>query len=252
MNTRLRIPLIFFILILSSSVLLSARPILRENMQRALPGDFIVAAQDKVCTLLLVDNVEGPILTLEELVIPMQRLPSPTPCWSGWLKQGAPGHTCWVRYRLNTATGHMVDYYSFTQRQWCSLSSQESLLATLLSLSFQPVPASERKRRGPKASIATHDPRELWQPPLICDGKVASGAIFDVWRSQWPRDGSDLAGRRIEIYLPAATTAYPSYFPYWLEVQGVTGRAKIRVLDSGHGLKSPQPEPLQHLSTTVR
>ena len=34
---------------------------------------------------------------------------------------------------------------------------------------------------------------------------------------------------------------YPSYFPYWLQVNGVAGKAKIRIIDSGSNLKSPKP-----------
>jgi hypothetical protein len=81
----------------------------------------------------------------------------------------------------------------------------------------------------------------IWQPPLCFDGQKVEGATFDVWRSYWPHDSSELAGRLIEIYLPQAGSSYIAHFPYWLEVQGWTGRAKVRVFDTGRGLKSPYP-----------
>ena len=53
--------------------------------------------------------------------------------------------------------------------------------------------------------------------------------------------GADLSNKTIEIYLPRNSQIYPTYFPYWLQVNGVAGKAKIRIIDSGSRLKSPNP-----------
>lgn len=222
----------------------SAQAILKENMLRAQGGSFIVAEQNKTYTLLLVQAKNGPICTMEEVTVPMQRLPAGFSEWQQWLTKGAPGHTCWVRYRLNLDTGKMLDYYSFIHKGWCALTQADNLLATLLGLDFTLIPASERKKIGPQPSVATADKRAIWQPRLVIEGKVIAGAPFDAWRARWPRDASDLSGRVIEVYLPQKGTSFPSHFPYWLEIErlesrGLAGRVKVRIIDSGYCLTSP-------------
>lgn len=219
---------------------LYGEPILKENMRKAHVGDFIVAVQDKVYTLLLIEAKEGPLLTIEEVMAPKQRIPPTLHSWRSWLSDYAPGHTCWVRYRLNVETGRMVDYYSFTKKGWCQLSQADSLLSTLLTLQFTLVPREERKKIGPRPTMAAKDPRAVWHPPMTVDGVVIKGVAFDAFRTHWPRDNSELSGRLVEIYIPKDSPC-PSYFPYWLEVQGLTGRAKVRVVDSGSNLTSPYP-----------
>ncbi len=93
---------------------------------------------------------------------------------------------------------------------------------------------------GPKP-FSGPDMRPVWQPRLIIEGKPDDGVAFDAWRADWPRDGSDLSNKTIEIYLPKDNQSYPSYFPYWLQINGTAGKAKIRIIDSGSNLQSPKP-----------
>ena len=45
--------------------------------------------------------------------------------------------------------------------------------------------------------------RPLWQPRMVIDGKPIQGVLFDAWKTDWPRDGSDLSNKTIEVYLPS-------------------------------------------------
>lgn len=215
--------------------------ILRNNMQKVMPGDFIIAFQNKAYTLFMIYAKQNQVLTIEEVSVPQNRIGNNFSSWRDWYSSGAPGNTCWIRYRLNLQTGQVLDAYSFTQQGWFSFSSANNILAKLINLDFQPIPLSERKKAGAQPPLGGLDRRPTWQPRLIVDGAQIPGIAFDGWKARWPRDNSDLDSKLIEVYLPSPTSGYPGYFPYWLEVQGMIGSAKVRIVDSGSGLKSPQP-----------
>jgi hypothetical protein len=178
------------------------------------------------------------MITIEEIVVPENRRPS-LANWKEWVTQGAPGNTSWVMYEIDLMTGQMGRYYSFTKRNWFQIPDSDNFLSKLLNLKLTPIPDRMRKRVGSKCSGP--DMRPLWHPRMIVDGKVINGVEFGAWRTDWPKDGSDLSNKTIEIYLPSASSHYPAYFPYWLQINGVAGKAKIRIIDSGRDLKSPQP-----------
>lgn len=218
---------------------LQADRILKDNMAQAEPGDYIVAMQNKAYTLLLIQAKNGPVLTIEEVSVPIQKIPQ-NMNWREWFARGASGNTCWIRYRLNLQTGQMLDAFSFTQGGWFTISQADNLISKLMNLNFAPIPLNERKKAGSPSSLGLADRRPIWQPRLIVDGRQIPGVPFDGWRARWPRDNSELSGKMVEVYLPSDAANFQSYFPYWLEVQGVVGNAKVRVVDSGKGLNSPQ------------
>ncbi len=114
-------------------------------------------------------------------------------------------------------------------------------MMTLLNLHFHLVPDSERRHVGLPPGYGKPDHRPLWHPRLIVGGTIVGHVSFAAWKARWPADGSELARKVVEVYLPeSAHDAYPSYFPYWLEVEGKLGSAKIRVIDSGMESNSPQ------------
>jgi hypothetical protein len=215
--------------------------ILRENMQKVLPGDFIVAFQNKAYTLFMIYAKENETLTIEEASVPQSMMGGNVPSWREWFASGAPGSTCWIRYKLNLQTSQIQDAYSFTQHSWVTLSGANNILAKLINLNFAWIPTEERKKAGSQPAMGLLDRRPIWQPRLIVNGSQIPGIPFDGWKARWPKDGSDLSSKLIEIYLPSATSGYPGYFPYWLEVQGMVGSAKVRIIDSGSGLRSPRP-----------
>lgn len=191
-------------------------------------------------------------ITIEEIAVPERCTPNIG--WKDWILQNAPGNTSWVMYDIDLQSGQMVRYYSFTKNGWYSIPDADNFLSKLLNLSLTKIPEESRKRVGPRPSPGGPDFRTLWQPRMVVDGRPVNKVLFDAWRTRWPRDSSELSGRVIEIYLPQESQIYPSYFPYWLQINGAIGRAKVRIIDSGRGLRSPKP-PLaamekQFLSTT--
>jgi hypothetical protein len=212
---------------------------LRNNLQRAQPGDYLVISANKTQTLMHIYDKQDQILTIEEIAVPEGKRASNI-SWKEWVRQGAPGNTSWVMFDIDLRTGQMIRYYSFTKRNWFEIPNADNFLSKLLNLKFTKIPDNARKRIGPKIHSGP-ELRSLWQPRMIVEGKTITGIKFDAWRTKWPRDGSDLSGKTIEVYLPH--DSYPAYFPYWLQINGAIGKAKIRIIDSGSQLQSPRSLP---------
>lgn len=228
-----------FFLILSWNLVTAEELFLRENFQRAQPGDYIVTSANKTLTLMHIYAKQNQILTIEEITLPENKQPTQL-SWKEWVHQNAPGHTNWVMYTLDLHSGKMLNYYSFTKKNWFEIPEVDNFLSKLLNLKLSKIPENARKKVGPKPKSGP-DWRPLWQPSLVVEGQLIQGVQFDAWRTKWPRDGSDLSDKMIEIYLPKDNQRYPSYFPYWLQVNGVIGKAKIRIIDAGSHLHSPKP-----------
>lgn len=232
-----------FLLLIVTSVADGAM-LLRNNLQRAKPGDYIVTAQGKNYSLLHINAKTPSQLTIEEISIPASKVPKSNFSWKAWACQGANGATSHVVYKLNPANGYIQNFYGLKQGQWYEMTPQSNFLPTLLNLPFNLIPIEQRRHVG-GGRLFSKEPRALWQPQLIVDGYSVDDVYFDAWRAIWPKDGSDLAGKTIEIYLPEESSDYPSYFPYWLQISGLIGNAKIRIVDSGTELRSFHPLPIQ-------
>jgi hypothetical protein len=213
---------------------------LKDNLQRAHPGDYIVISSNKNNTLMHMYDKKDHILTVEEVAIPDNKRKVHEMSWKEWLEKGAPDNTSWVMYEIDLKTGQMLRYYSFTKKGWFEIADADNFLSKLLNLKLVKTPEQARKKVGPKP-VSGPDWRPIWQPQMIVDGKRIKGVSFDAWRTRWPRDGGDLSGKTIEVYLPQDSQRYPSYFPYWLQISGMVGKAKLRIIDSGSQLKSPAP-----------
>lgn len=213
--------------------------LLRNNLQRAQTGDYIVTTQNKNYTILLVRGRENDNLNIEEITVPHSRISGKSFSWKQWVEQGAQGNTCWVMYPIHLPTGTIQKVFSFNKNEWMTIPQSQNFLSTLLSLQFQQVPQMERRKIGPPPLFGSQDNRSAWQPPLVVDGNIIPNITFTAWRTLWPKDGSDLAGRTVEIFLPDDQNKYPAYFPYWLQISGPLGKAKVRIVDSGSSLSSP-------------
>ena len=216
--------------------------ILRENLKRALPGDYLVTAQNKNYTILLIRSKDAEHLHIEEITVPTSRISQKT-SWRQWLENGAIGNTCWVMHVIHLPNANIQQTFSFTKNTWITISQSQNFLSTLLNLSLHFIPDGERKKIGPPPSSDSLDRRSIWQPALVVEGKVLSGVSFDAWRTRWPKDSSELSGRIIEVYTPKENGKYPSYFPYWLQISGMIGKAKVRIVDSGSQLFSSAKLP---------
>ncbi len=213
--------------------------VLRDNLTKAHKDDFIVTAANKNLTLLHIYDLSEGLLTIEEITVAESKKIPQKYSWEEWVAQGAPFHTSWMMMEIDLQTGQILRSYSFTKHCWMRTTDGNNFLSTLLNLRFMKIPEEKRKRigRGPNRTS-----RPLWQPQMVVNGQRINGVEFDAWKTQWPRDGSDLSDKLIEVYLPRESSRYPSYFPYWLEISGFVGHAKIRIIDSGHGMRSPQPK----------
>lgn len=215
--------------------------LLRDNLKKANPGDFIVISANKTDTLMHIYDKQNNVLTIEEISIPeVQRKKYPMN-WKEWVSKNAPSNTSWVMYDIDISTGEMIRYYSFSKNGWFEIPDADNFISKLLNIRFKKLPDHLRKKVGQRPAPGSPDRRSFWQPRLVIDGKAIDGVPFDAWRTQWPKDNSELSGRTIEIFLPKDNTNYPSYFPYWLQISGGIGKAKIRIIDSGQNLKSPKP-----------
>jgi len=234
--------LLLYTALFITPLMAESRYIMRENMSKARPGDYLVTTQSKMFTVMHIRDKNGDDLVMEEISAPLNRIPKNRYTWHQWIECGAPGNTSWMMYHLNTATGKMQESFSYTKNCWFNIPESENFLSTLLNLQFTLVPLKERKRVGPKSSTSVvGEWRNLWQPRMVVNGLVVEGVSFNAWRGRWPSDGSELAGKVIEVYIPEESDLYPSYFPYWMQISGMIGKAKVRIVDSGTGLQSPKP-----------
>ena len=212
---------------------------LKENLRRAKSGDYLVTLQNKNYTVLLIRSNDSSQMSIEEITIPMARIPNKSGqalfSWKQWIEKGAPKNTGWLMYKIGFPEGTIQQAYSYTKNEWVAISQTQNFLSTLLNLKLQRIPQAERRKVGPKhpSETATSDSRRVWEPRMIVEGKTIPGVAFNGWRARWPKDGSELSGKVIEVYLPRDEGNYPSYFPYWLQIIGMTGKAKVRIIDSG-------------------
>lgn len=215
--------------------------LLRDNMMKAKTSDFLVILANKTVTLLHIADKQDHLLTVEEIAVPEGKKPD-SMTWKDWVGLNAPGNTSWVTYEIDLRTGQMTKYYSFTRHGWYEIPDSDNFLSKLLNLRLTKVAENGRKKVGPKP-ISGPDWRPLWQPKMVIESKTINGVMFDAWETKWPRDNSELSGKAIEVYLPRESDRYRAYFPYWLQINGAIGKAKVRIIDSGTNMKSPKSMP---------
>jgi hypothetical protein len=217
--------------------------VLKTNLDKAKTGDYLVTNQYKNYTLLLVKGRENNTLMIEEITIPAASVSKEKGfSWKQWVQNGCLANTARVVYYIDLQTGTVKQTFSISKNEWINISQSQSYLTTLLNLKLTKIKDIDRKRIGPAPSSDSIDRRKIWNPPLIVEGQTIAGVPFDAWRTHWPKDGSELSGKTIEIFLPKDSDKYPSYFPYWLQISGIIGKAKIRIVDSGSHLYQPPLE----------
>lgn len=216
---------------------------LKERFRSAQTGAYIVFEQNKMYTLLNIYDKTNSSLVIEEVSAPTNRLPKNI-SFRQWFEEGAQGSTSWIMSQIDLESGQILQSYSFTRKGWLDVSNVSSFLTTLLNLRFVKISDEERKKIGPPPRYGQLDQRRLWNPRLVLDGKIIPQVPFSAWKARWPNDNTELSRKKIEIYLPELGNddlPYPSYFPYWIEVEGKLGCAQVRVIDSGFNVISPQP-----------
>ena len=225
-----------FALMLAISQALYSSLLVEERLLQAKNGDYLVIEGGRMTTILSVRSITPASFILEEVSIPSQKLKSPPSSWVDWIKAKAPGHTSWSMIEIDRATKEIIECYSCSKSAWIQLSPQESLITTLLSLSLDPVENTDRRKIGPPPQPGEPDLRKIWSPPMVVEGKKKESSNFDVYQTNWPKDGSELSGHRVVLYFDRELQ-FP--FPFWIQVETTHAAVSLRAIDSGKNLSSP-------------
>ncbi len=238
----MRFIFLIFIFTISLVAEISASDLLlKEQFLLATPGDYIVSLHNRTFTLMHIHSGNEESLFIEEITIPTHLLKKNRGfSWRGWVREGAPRHTSWIMYELSKKSGRVMELYSFSRNGWLSVNELNSLLSTLLNLSFKKIPLEMRRKLGPPPESGEKDSRKPWNPQLYFNGILLQAVAFDAFEAIWPEDRSEIAGKTIEIYLPKESKKYPSYFPYCLQIKNSLESTKIRVIDAGSHIRSPK------------
>lgn len=222
-----------FLFIASFPLLFGADLQLKERLQKAKPGDFIVTEANKMITVLSIRSITPASLILEEISAPLQNLQQRPASWPAWVEAKAPGHTSWSMIEIDLQNGQVIECYSFSRSTWVRLSQKESLFATLLQLPLKNLPQDKRRKIGPAPLAGEPDHRKIWNPPLVFDGKKIANPRFEVYETTWPEDGTELSNKEISIYFDKEKK-FP--LPFWIQVETSHATAALRTIDSGKNL----------------
>ncbi len=212
---------------------------LKDKIVQGKVGDYIITEQNHFCSLIRIHTLEFPRLIIEEISFPESTKPKEV---QDWISSGSKGHTSWSLIEINLLKTSLETCFSFTKNAWLSQGADDSFLLKILDIPFFPIAEHERRKIG-HASSEGIDARKIWNPPLIINGKRDSSAQFSPFRLNYPKDGSLLSGKRIELYFNNSNHNFP--FPYWGQITDASDAAlKFRVIDSGRNLSSPKKQPL--------
>jgi len=226
----------YFIFCLSCCCNLLFSSPLKERIQQAHNGDYLVFESNKMITVLSIRSITKDSIVLEEISAPSQNLLKHPTSWAEWIKNKAPGHTSWSMTEINLKDGQIIECYSFSRASWIQISQKESLFATLLQLPLEFLKPEKRSRIGPPPPDGELDVRKIWEPPLYFEGKKKSNSHFDAYQTSWPKDGSELSGKTISLYFDHETR-FP--FPFWIQIEAAYAAISIRAIDAGRNLPSP-------------
>lgn len=222
-----------FFFVICTSLIIGADFRMKERLEKAKVGDYVVTEANKIITVLSFRSITPTTLILEEISAPVQNLKKRPDSWPEWVKAKAPGHTSWSMVEIDLENGELLECYSFSRSAWIHLSQKESLLATLIHLPMKTVPQDQRRKIGPPPLDGERDFRKLWNPSLVFEGKKIQNADFEVYETTWPEDGTDLSGQEVCLYFDKEKQ-FP--LPFWIQVQTSHTTAALRTIDSGKSL----------------
>jgi hypothetical protein len=205
---------------------------LKNNLQQAQQGDYVVISQNKIFILLHILNKNDEHITIEEVVIPKNRKTIHNQSWKTWINEGCNDNNSRILYKIDLATANCLHAYSMSQKKWLDVKCLGNILQKLLNINFVSIPQQDMRKVGIEndKKLSSH----IWQPRMIKEGKITKGVIFEAWKAKWPKDNSILANKNIEIYLPVDQAKYLSYFPYCLEIINTASRFSMHIVDTGN------------------
>jgi hypothetical protein len=215
---------------------------LADQLKKAEKGDYIVTEQDKTISVLLIRSNGKESLLLEEISAPCSNIDKTT-SWKEWVQEGAPGHTSWIMYEVDTRNFSLLESYSFTKRGWLFLDDSQHFFSRLLGLSLQKVPESARKKTGPAPHSDDVDRRKIWNPSIKVEGKKIKKEC-EAYKGRWPSDDTLLSGCDIMLYFSKDPESFG--LPYWIEATNGHYTHSVKAIDSGKNLTSPLPHNIPH------
>jgi hypothetical protein len=230
-DERMKLWLFCFLSMLSLSFGAEFR--LKERLEKAKVGDYIVTEANKMVSILTIRSITPKTLIFEEISAPSQNLKKRPDSWPEWIKAKAPGHSSWSMVEVDLENGQVIECYSFSRSAWIQLSQKESLFATLINLPMQSISPDKRRKIGPPPMQGEADHRKAWNPPLISEGQKLEDAKFDVYETTWPEDGSELSNKEVSLYFDKEKR-FP--LPFWVQVETSHATAALRTIDSGKNL----------------
>jgi len=206
----------------------------KKRLKEANKGDFVVFEYNKLYSTLSVFDIdkENNRVILEEITIPKESFDKKL-SFRDWVEKKAKDSTSWTLYEIDLDKNKIIDSYSVSRNCFIDLKDQVSITAKLLDLELKKLLNTDRKKIGPPPSLGERDRRAFWQPMKYIDGKRIKRAKFDVYRSIWPEDSSELSLKKFDIYFDEDFV-----FPFFIEVNNGHMSYMIKGVDSGKNLKS--------------
>ncbi len=223
---------LFFFLSLTLS--LSAAPFrLKERLEKAHIGDYVVSEAGKTTTLLCIRSLTPHSCILEEISAPSQNLKQKPSSWAEWIKENAPGHSSWSMIEIDLESGQILECFSFSKSAWVQTSQKENVIARLLYLPMKQVGVERQRKIGPPPMPGEPDFRKVWTPPLTFEGKKLESFRFDVFETVWPEDDTELSGQQVFLYFDR-DQKLP--LPFWIQIETSHVSAALRTIDAGKNL----------------
>lgn len=223
----------FFLFSFLSTALFGAPFRLKERVEKAHIGDYMVTEAGKTITLLSIRKAHPNSIILEEISAPSASLKKRPSSWPEWVKSNAPGHTSWSMIEIDPQSGQILECFSFSRSSWVQLSEKESLIATLLYLPMRKLAPDKMRKIGPPPLHGEPDFRKIWVPPLVYEGEKLQSPLFEVYETVWPEDGSEISGEQVTLYFDVEKQLP---LPFWIQVETSHATAALRTIDSGKNL----------------
>lgn len=207
---------------------------LQDKFKQAETGTYIVTEQNGLVSLLHLHSIKETCLLFEEISIPLHQAKKIN--WTTWVQNGAPGHTSWILYEVDTEKKCVTECYSLTRKAWIPTDEMDAFLVPLISLQLDFLSEEDRLQKGATARPGNISAKP-WGPLQVKNGKKVKDPQYNVYTAKWPHDSTDLSGKQIVLYFDKQDEAFP--FPYWLQARDGAVKFKMRALDSGINLSSP-------------
>ena len=247
-NKDLFSPIIFKIFLLCIITLMCSKGFsvtLKDKFEKAEAGDYIVTLENKTFSLLVIQNIfymanRDKIISLGEITIPQNNINSTAFSWKKWADENMPGKSSYNLYEIDLTNSTILRCYSFTKKCFFSSTDQDNFFTKLLTLPLEKLSDQQRKKIGAPPLDNDLDTRSLWNPSQVIDGVKQKKTNFDVYQTTWPKDGTDLSGKIIDIYFDKEGF---SPFPYWIQVSNGNIDVMLKIIDSGKHMKCDKQIP---------